>query len=746
MPKGLLTYVLTLGLLLVFILGCSGGSVPTLPSDDGLNLPNPGKPAADMSRGNRILWGVYLMHVNKDHTAIEVEPMRLADFHINVQPFVEHIFCKDCLRLGPIADSGHESLLVDITLIHPFPEYQTDLTGFDVRGTAIFNAEKLFPNTYMPNGTTSIFASARVLNADGWTTHFNPEDEGYYEKGKLVAPSVPPPLGNLHPFKAFYTSANRRIFEAGQQDTRTYDIVLPPGKFTFGYSVDASWEPPHPNPPDLIPDDFPITANSLEAYEMSPSIVANGLTRTGGSALLNIEVFDWQGPGTIASVFAEAPDLEDGLITAVPTGIITPTSEIYQITLNNLKMSAPTATGVDVLVTAVDADVTVTQLDLRAFRIVNLPVLDVPPTWRPRDNVFANIAMTDIIPDGVRDFGVANPDTDPGPGVNKEGRVYFKKETQQIFYRYDTSYVDATAFSGYPGGITSWLTPATRMDVNNQGIMAVLSSSWDQDLQPTWDNYTRALSNIFFIDGLYNHSWFSVPDNPGDPNDYQERAVDVTAGWGNKLGDPIYTLYAYESSASTGPAPSTVSILSIRDPYNDSVTPLPAVRTTVPRGLGPGFVDENTVKALAIDDQPTTTDPNMAFAYILDDDGIEVFEVYFVNLPSVYRGTILASMIPVPGVVPVDIECLPARINHIPTASGTAKNNWIAVLLDSTLTGEFLVGVLKFDPVSNTPVILGTTLTYPGTPLYMDVDTDAFEIHVWADDAGVTKASVFEWY
>ncbi len=37
-------------------------------------------------------------------------------------------------------------------------------------------------------------------------------------------------------------------------------------------------------------------------------------------------------------------------------------------------------------------------------------------------------------------------------------------------------------------------------------------------------------------------------------------------------------------------------------------------------------------------------------------------------------------------------------------------------------------------------------LTYAGTPLAMDVDIDAFEIHVWADNAGVTQATVFEYY
>jgi len=739
--------MLMFGLLLVFTIGCSGGGVPTMPSDKDLSLPRKGIPAAAQWHGNRLSWGMFLLHVNEDHTAIDIEPLRSADFHINVQPFVEYLFCKDCLQLGNISASGHGSLLVDITLIHPF-KTATDLTGFDVRGTAIFNAEKLFPNTYMPDGVTSITASGRVLNADGWTTHFNPEGtQGYYEKGKLVAPWCPTPIGNCHPFRTFWTNSNRRIFEVNQSVTRTYDIKLPPGAFTFGYSIDASWEPPNPNPPNFIPDDFPITANSVEAFELSPTIVSNGLTRTGGSAILDIEVFDWQGPTTIDNVFVEAPDLFPGTQPMTPTGVSTPTSATYTVTLNNLNMSAPTATGVDVLVCAVDTEYTTTTLDLRAFRIINLPVTDVPPAWRPRHNTFHNIPMAPIIPDGTRDFGVGNPDLDPGPGVNKQLRVYFKREIEKRFYRYNDDFSSALVFAGYPGGASSWLAPATRMDVTNSGIMAVLTDSWNQDLQPALNNYNMTLVNFFYADGLYNHSWYSVPDNPGDPNDYQERAIDISNGWGDNFGDPMYALYAYEMSASTGPAPATVSILKIREPYNNSVTPLPATRTTVPRGIGLGLIDESTVQAFAIDDNPAEfTGTNTNIAYILDNDGIEIFQVYFVSLPSIYRGTISTSMIPVPGVFPVDIEGLPAYRDKIWTGSAIAKSNWLAVLLDVSLTNEFVVAILRWNFTTNMPMLLATTNIYPGTPLYMDVDIDDFEIYVWSDNAGVTEATVFEYY
>ncbi len=742
MLKGLMTCILMFGLLLVFAIGCSGGGSPIIPPTDTQVSPGDTIRPGGVWEGNRVSWGMYLLSVNEDHTAIDVLPLRAAQFHINVQPFVEYLFCHDCLRITNITSSGYGTLLVDIMLTHPF-EVATDLTGFDVRGTAIFDAETLFPNTFMPDDTTQLIASKRVWNADGWTTHFNAEDPGYYEKGKLVAPWVPDPLGNLHPFKAFWTDLNRRQFNVGQSATRTYDIDLPPGAFTFGYSVDASWEPPTPNPPISIPNDFPITANSVEAFQLNPTVVANGLTRVSGSAVLEVEVFDWQGPSTIDNVFVEAPSLFPGTLNMTPTGLTTPTSATYSVVLDNINQAAPTTTGVDVLVCAVDAEYTASALDLRAFNIVNLPVIDVAPAWRPRGGNFHNVALAPIVPDGYIDFGVGNPDLDPGPGVDKECRVFIKKDSSQEFWRYNDQFNSAFVFAGYPGGAGSWMLPTTRMDVINSGVMMVLTDSWGQDLQPALDNYNKTLANFFALDGNYNHSWYSKADLPGDPNDYQEQAIDATGGWGDNFGDPGYVLYAYESSASDGGIPANVSILSIRSPYNESGT---AIRTTVPRGVGPGFVDENTLLAFAVDDQPSGVPPNSNFAYILDDDGIEVFEVFFVSLPSIYRGTIPTALIPVPGVFPVDIECLPAYHDKVYTGAGFAHNNWIAVLLDVSLLNQFVVGILEWDPLLNAPNLLATTLTYPGTPLAMDVDTDAFEIYVLSDNGGVIEASVFEYY
>ena len=110
----------------------------------------------------------------------------------------------------------------------------------------------------------------------------------------------------------YYREPDRRPFLTTDVVTETFTIQIPPGGLKFGYSVDASWELPDPNPPQNVPDDFPITANSIEAYRISAH-VSEGLTEYGGSATCEIDIFDWQGTDTISTVQIES-DLFYGLL------------------------------------------------------------------------------------------------------------------------------------------------------------------------------------------------------------------------------------------------------------------------------------------------------------------------------------------------------------------------------------------------------------------------------------------------
>jgi hypothetical protein len=83
---------------------------------------------------------------------------------------------------------------------------------------------------------------------------------------------------------------------------------MPQGQI-FQYAVDASWEFPKGGPPWTVPDDYPITANSPEAFHIECGATGLMFSGDGGSDMqLTITVYDHQ-PGTIQAVHVEAKDL-----------------------------------------------------------------------------------------------------------------------------------------------------------------------------------------------------------------------------------------------------------------------------------------------------------------------------------------------------------------------------------------------------------------------------------------------------
>jgi hypothetical protein len=309
-------YVITCALL-VSALSCSGGGNPIAPSaTDNLTQPR----EALQVESNRVLFGAWFLEVPPDHSSVEVIPVRAALGHYNVRTFLEDGPCHTCLSVVGIHPQPDNVLEVDVRISHPFVGVDT-FTGFDVRGTVIFPATAEFPSSGLTYSRAED-GGAELLNPDGWTSLFNPidfaQDPGdlnilSYQRGSFATE-----LDNastLNAFKAFYREPDRRPFYTTDVLTKTYSIKLPDGALQFGYVVDASWEPPSPNPPENVPDDFAVTANSLDAYRISAS-VGEGLNESGGIATCEVEVYDWQGTATISTVGIEAPDLFDGTVYA----------------------------------------------------------------------------------------------------------------------------------------------------------------------------------------------------------------------------------------------------------------------------------------------------------------------------------------------------------------------------------------------------------------------------------------------
>ena len=216
---------------------------------------------------------------------------------------------------------------VDIGLTHPFAGLN-EFAGFDVKGILISRADLIdaTPSRDMsiPGPTT-----LRLMNADGYTRMWNPEEFPYnpdnnlftYSDGLLGAPDEWANYdAQLNGYKYFCDGLNpgdpvsnmpftsRGLFIPGSKNIRTYQLAMPQ-VLIFNYAVDASWEFPNGLSPWAIPDDYPISANSPEAYHIDYSLEGIMFAENAGSDMnLYITVYDHQ-PGSIQNVYVEAKDL-----------------------------------------------------------------------------------------------------------------------------------------------------------------------------------------------------------------------------------------------------------------------------------------------------------------------------------------------------------------------------------------------------------------------------------------------------
>jgi len=304
---------------LFFLISCQ--SSPIVPSQD----PAPGLQNNSVSTSGtptlRQSWGYYHCVADLDSGEISVLPDRSADLHINATKPLNNTLGIG-ISIDPSSTPATGYLVIDVSITHPFPG-SMELTGFDVRGILIGSGEYNASGLRIPGPDDPM-----LVNADGWSRWWNPSeftDPGLlgYFPGLYGHPDPANPLmATLNPYKLFADSlsstadvdfikyfslidpSGRATFRAGSTNTRQYQIQFPVNggpKIYFDYAVDASWAMPLVNPPVTIPEDFPIWANSIEAFDLVPSLESCTLAGTqfgcegSGELVLNIEVWDWQG-------------------------------------------------------------------------------------------------------------------------------------------------------------------------------------------------------------------------------------------------------------------------------------------------------------------------------------------------------------------------------------------------------------------------------------------------------------------
>ena len=355
---------------------------------------------------------------------LEVVPLRADALHVNVLKFLEQGVPYLKIKNLVISTGNIE---VDVEITHPFPGYST-YTGFDVRGVFIT------PGTatgYNDTGIIHPYPSETFLtNSDGWTRWWNPSEFPVgtnifgYRDGKLGNKYNGSNLNaTLNAYKYFCDDlkasdgleklipAHRGMFQHGWTNERHYSIHFDPASgLVFNYAVDASWEPPDPDPPIGIPGDFPPGANGPEAYRIVTSIVENDLffvdaVNKGGHAVVSVGVYDWWGcDDTVLSLDAPGTWFLEEITPIGGTAVFS----TYHFDLDgNLLNSSNSITA---LITATSVDATYGLGDIASDNVATYAFLTIPikPTADPPtvtsidpDNEYINEVVSGAVVEGT---------------------------------------------------------------------------------------------------------------------------------------------------------------------------------------------------------------------------------------------------------------------------------------------------------------------------------------------------------
>ena len=359
-------------ILLFLTLGCnSGNGSPTLPDDSSSQdflAPGIGQ-GAEFNGSGQVLWGIWGVCIDKLTGEIELVRQRSATFTGNVTHFLSPPFSPMELisfQILPGSDLPSGYINIGVAITHPFPGLN-QFRGFDVRTIFMADGTKVSdhdPAIIYPDSENN---EAYMLNADGYTRWWNsteftdPLPLLSYKPANTGTQQYP--TSTLNPYKYFADDLtetddvavlppeNRGVFSPGGSNlTRNFQIQFPviggSPSFKFNLAVAASWQGPDPSgAPDYPIDSFPPGAQCSEAYHVrldtSGSDIWYDNGESGGSVLLELEVFDWQSltnpdgvTGEVVAIYVESP-LLGAPNDILPLATVLPgtqtTSAIFQV-------------------------------------------------------------------------------------------------------------------------------------------------------------------------------------------------------------------------------------------------------------------------------------------------------------------------------------------------------------------------------------------------------------------------------
>lgn len=250
----------------VFVLGACSQNVITQP--DNINQPTM------QDDSSRVFLGNYTVELDPSTLTGTISQNRDIDAHMNAKDYMLGWPCGNCLQVKNIVFLPDNMVECDIEVTHP----TTSLvyTVFDLRVIGMFPPDQYY---------YGVGISTAIQNNDGLTALWDSSTvQGY-----------------VNSFKAYNKGVTRRPFAPGDVFTEHFIVKLPAGAMSYDIGIDASWAPN-----DGVT--FPIEMNSFEVINLEGAI-SPGLTTTGGSAVISVDMYDYQGIDTITQVFAYCQDL-----------------------------------------------------------------------------------------------------------------------------------------------------------------------------------------------------------------------------------------------------------------------------------------------------------------------------------------------------------------------------------------------------------------------------------------------------
>jgi hypothetical protein len=729
-------------------------------------------------------------------------PLRSADLHYDIVPLLKEKTVKSCLKFSNLlVDNSTHTVQVDISLVHPYP-VAPQLAGFDVRGILFTkgNGYTLSDNELMLTGPDE----PRLVNADGYTRWWNPEDFPSqillgYSDGKYGTPYTvawyqitlagyryfADGLGAVESLDALNEN-DRGVFRAGETNTRRYLInfgTTAGNYLVFNYAVDACWGPipgfDPDGPPPNVPADFPLTTNCPEPFririaETSNTLTATTASGTSGNVQMLIDVFDWQAlspvssvPTEVSVVQVEAPAFGGSPVDAV---LIPGSGNDLTYSTYTASLTGSCPEKLDWLDVAVSATSSQGDYQNSTSYFLGHGPLQAFNVYR------AKVADADAYSGWTHRYSRSLYPEYPNQGANRPDITVYKSGSQVKAVTMDQANPDPdNEGNHHPDSVNEWTSEYTNHslpehyhfnvdelsdtgkwdDINNicisdSGTRLFFTNTNKYDEFATGEtdplySYLSWMSHTY-LGNASAETWQSAFFSAGDYPRYW--ATDPSNGLAAAT-DWIYSLFIYDTTGiaggSPGADPGSYVIFRWAPPYDFSGAATDWQRATnvPPNGDGTGFVDLNKPydHRLAVDDTGSLTR-----VYILDSvNEIEVVDCDFAAdefSGSFPRGTVTLMNKPAGVTTIMDIEA-------VQTKSLGAPRNYVAALCQTGITNEWRIWVFDFvdtNAIPNQGVTQWLSDAFTGEPYAIDAIDNPIELHVLYKSGGMVYVSVFRDY